>query len=255
MTVQAEVESARNETARAPIAFALDLPSFDEARAMALRVRGGVGMLKVGLELFVEAGPRAAKLGEETGLPVFLDLKLHDIPETVERSVARACGLGVRVLTVHAGGGPAMLRRAVERAAKEATGLRVAAVTVLTSLDAGDLAKLGIAGDVATHARRLARLAFDEGVRTFVCSPHEAATLRAELGADAMLITPGVRAADAGKKDDQKRVMTAGDAIRGGADWLVVGRPIRDAADPLAAARAISREAIDALAARRAGAA
>jgi orotidine-5'-phosphate decarboxylase len=226
-----------------PVVFALDLPSLEAARAMAMRVREGVGMLKVGLELFVDAGPRAIAIGEEAGLPVFLDLKLHDIPETVDRAVARACALGVRVLTVHGGGGPAMLRRAAERASKEATGLAVAAVTVLTSLDAADLAKLGVNDDVASHATRLARLAWDEGVRTFVCSPHEVAGLRAILGAEATFITPGVRAATEAARDDQKRVMTAGDAIRAGADWIVVGRPIRDAADPLAAAKAIAHEA------------
>lgn len=233
-----------------PVAFALDLPTFDAARAMALAVRDGVGMLKVGLELFVEAGPRAVALGAEAKLPVFLDLKLHDIPETVERAVARACGLGARALTVHASGGPAMLRRAVERAKKEATGLEVTAVTVLTSLDGGDLAKLGVGGDVASHALRLARLAFDEGVRWFVCSPHEAHALRAALGREATIVTPGVRAGAADGKDDQKRVMTAAEAIAAGADWLVVGRPIRDAADPLAAAREIGREASEALAMR-----
>jgi orotidine-5'-phosphate decarboxylase len=228
------------------VAFALDMPSFDAAQRMALTVKDGIGMLKIGLELFVLAGPRAVLLGQEIERPVFLDLKLCDIPETVERAVARACALGARVLTVHAGGGPAMLRRAVERAEREATGLRVAAVTVLTSLDATDLAKMGIGADVASHARRLARLAFDEGVRTFVCSPHEAAALRAELGADAVLITPGVRSAAMAGSDDQKRVMTAGDAVRAGADWVVVGRPIRDAIDPLAAAEAIAREVMEA---------
>ena len=224
------------------VAFALDMPSIDDARRMALAVREGIGMLKVGLELFVEAGPRAVALGVEIERPVFLDLKLCDIPETVDRAVARACALGVRVLTVHASGGPAMLKRAAERAQKEASGLRVAAVTVLTSLDAVDLAKIGVGGDVATHARRLARLAFDEGVRAFVCSPHEVAALRADLGTDATLITPGVRRAAAAGQDDQKRVMTAGDAVRAGADWVVVGRPIRDAVDPLLAAQSIARE-------------
>ena len=224
------------------VAFALDMPSIEDARRMALAVQGGIGMLKVGLELFVEAGPRAVAIGAEIERPVFLDLKLCDIPETVDRAVARACALGVRVLTVHASGGPAMLKRAAERAQKEASGLRVAAVTVLTSLDAGDLVKMGVGGDVATHARRLARLAFDEGVRVFVCSPQEAAALRADLGADATLITPGVRSAAAAGQDDQKRVMTAGDAVRAGADWVVVGRPIRDAADPLLAAQSIARE-------------
>jgi len=201
-------------------------------------------MLKVGLELYVEAGPGAVALGREAGLPVFLDLKLHDIPETVERAVARASALGARMLTVHAAGGRTMLRRAVERARKEGAALEIVAVTVLTSLDAGDLADAGIAGDVPTQVERLARMAWDEGVRAFVCSPHEAARLRGALGPEATLVTPGVRtASDAGKKDDQKRTMTAGEAVAAGARWVVVGRPIRDAPDPLAAARDFTREA------------
>jgi orotidine-5'-phosphate decarboxylase len=233
-----------------PIAFALDFGSIDGARAAAMAVRDAIGMVKVGLELFVHAGPAAARLGEEVGRPVFLDLKLHDIPETVERAVASAADLGVRYATVHAQGGPAMLRRAVEKAGASGTGLEIVAVTVLTSLDATDLGKMGVGEDVATHAARLAKVAWAEGVRAFVCSPHEARAMRAALGADATLITPGVRATDAAGKDDQKRVATAARAIEDGADWLVVGRPIRDAKDPLAAARAIADEAMRARKAR-----
>jgi orotidine-5'-phosphate decarboxylase len=209
-------------------------------------------MLKVGLELFVAAGPAAIGLGAETGRPVFLDLKLHDIPETVERAVARASSLGARMLTVHAAGGAAMLRRVVERANKEAAGLEIVAVTVLTSLDTHDLGAIGVAGDVASHVEKLARLAWNEGVRAFVCSPHEAARLRDALGPGATLVTPGVRATTAARPDDQKRTMTAGEAVAQGADWVVVGRPIRDAADPAATARDIARETSAALAARTA---
>jgi orotidine-5'-phosphate decarboxylase len=237
-----------------PIVFALDFASVADAERAALRVREAIGMVKVGLELFVEAGPRALAIGEACGLPVFLDLKLHDIPETVERAVARAAQLGARVLTVHASGGPAMLARAVKRAAAEGTGLQIAAVTVLTSLDAGDLERIGVqvaaGGDVVTHARRLARLAWGEGVRAFVCSPREVAAVRAELGAGATLITPGVRPSGApqgGPQDDQKRVATPASAAADGANWLVVGRPIRDAADPLAVARAMRDEAFQAM--------
>lgn len=209
-------------------------------------------MLKVGLELFVAAGPAAIGLGAEAGRPVFLDLKLHDIPETVERAVAQASSLGVRMLTVHAAGGAAMLRRAVERASKEAAGLEIVAVTVLTSLDTRDLDAIGVAGDVASQVERLARLAWNEGVRAFVCSAHEAALLRHAFGLGATLVTPGVRATTAGRRDDQKRTMTAGEAVARGADWVVVGRPIRDATDPAAAARGIARETDAALAARTA---
>jgi orotidine-5'-phosphate decarboxylase len=223
------------------VIVALDVPSLEEARALALDVRDAVGMLKVGLELFVHAGPQAVALGRDAGRPVFLDLKLCDIPETVDRAVARAAALGAKMLTVHAGGGPAMLRRAVDRARREGSGLEIVAVTVLTSLDATDLSAMGVGGDVATQVERLARMAWAEGVRAFVCSPHEASRLRAALGGDAVLVTPGVRAAAAGG-DDQKRTMSAGEAVRAGADWVVVGRPIRDASDRLAAARAIASE-------------
>jgi orotidine-5'-phosphate decarboxylase len=234
------------------VVFALDFSSVERARPAALAVRDAVGMLKVGLELFVGAGPSAVALGAEAGRPVFLDLKLHDIPETVERAVGGASSLGARMLTVHAAGGPAMLRRAVERASKEAGGLEIVAVTVLTSLDARDLGAMGVSGDVAFQAEKLARLAWNEGVRTFVCSPREAALLRKSLGPEATLVTPGVRGAAAARPDDQKRTMTAGEAVAQGADWVVVGRPIRDAADPAAAARDIAREAGAALAARTA---
>jgi orotidine-5'-phosphate decarboxylase len=237
------------------VVYALDFPHIDAARLSAHAVRDSMGMFKVGLELFVGAGPAAVALGLELGRPVFLDLKLHDIPETVERAVAGASALGARMLTVHASGGPAMLRRAVERAQKEGRGLEVVAVTVLTSLDWGDLAAIGAAGDLASHVELLARLAWSEGVRAFVCSPHEAARLRAALGPEATLITPGVRAvraASEGGSDDQKRTMSAAEAIAHGADWIVVGRPIRDAADPPAVARTLAREVHTALAARHA---
>jgi orotidine-5'-phosphate decarboxylase len=224
------------------VIFALDLPTLERARAAARAVRGAVGMLKVGLELFVEAGPRTVDLASEAGVPVFLDLKLHDIPETVDRAVARASALGVRMLTVHASGGPAMLARAAERARKEGAGLEILAVTVLTSLDGHDLAAMGVGGDVRAHVERLARMAWDQGIRGFVCSPHEAARLRQALGPEATLVTPGIRASSEAGKDDQKRTMSAAEAVAAGASWVVVGRPIRDAADPLAAARAIAAE-------------
>ena len=187
-------------------------------------MRDAVGMLKVGLELFVGSGAGAPwPSARKRGVPVFLDLKLHDIPETVERAVARASSLGVRMLTVHACGGPAMLRRAVERAGKEGGGLEIVAVTVLTSFDARDLPPSACSGDVASQVERLARLAWDEGVRAFVCSPHEAALLRRALGPGATLVTPGVRASAAGA-DDQKRTMTAGEAVAAGptGSWSAV---------------------------------
>lgn len=231
------------------IIYALDYPSLREATAGADRVAPALGMVKVGLELFVEAGPAALEVGHAHKLPVFLDLKLHDIPATVERAVARACALGARLLTLHAGGGASMLERAVTRATKEATGLHIVAVTVLTSFDDADLAQVGVSASTGTHATRLAELAWKAGVRHFVCSPHEALAMRAKLGNDAVLITPGVRPAESAR-DDQKRVATAEEAVASGADWLVVGRPIRDAADPLAAASRLRDEAQRALSKR-----
>ena len=234
------------------VIFALDLPSLDGARSMALAVRDAVGMFKVGLELFIQSGHEATAIGALTGRPIFLDLKLHDIPETVERAVARASALGARFLTVHASGGPAMLERAVAKARAAGTGLEVVAVTVLTSLDGSDLAAIGLSGNVGANVERLAQMAWTQGVRSFVCSPHEAARLRKALGAEATLITPGVRAAGAVSPDDQKRTLSAGEAIGQGADWVVVGRPIRDATDPLSAAKGLQREVDQALAAKSA---
>ncbi len=249
-----------------PVVFALDFPSVDEARAAAVEVAPAVGMIKVGLELFVHAGPAVVALGRDVGLPVFLDLKLHDIPETVERAVAQASHLGARLITVHASGGRAMLKRAVRRAETEGGSLAICAVTILTSLDDTDLDDVGIAvtrrlppfrmpGDpspapversrTSLAAESLAKLAFEEGVRWFVCSPAEVAPLRRQLGPEAILVTPGVRPSTAAA-GDQKRIATPAQAIRDGADWLVVGRPIRDAADRLAAAQAITAEALSA---------
>ncbi|WP_394828872.1 orotidine-5'-phosphate decarboxylase [Pendulispora albinea] len=242
--------------------FAADFADVDEARRATLALQPHLGLVKIGLELFVGAGPSALSWAREAGLPIFLDLKLHDIPATVERAVDRAIALGARMLTVHAAGGKEMLLRAVRCAEAAGDTCTIVAVTVLTSLDDGDLADLGVDSDAGTQARRLARLAFDQGVRAFVCSPEEVATLRAELGPKATLITPGVRAAQAatrapaagasssggGGKDDQKRIATAREAILRGADYVVVGRPIRDAADPKAAAEQIDRTVRDALA-------
>lgn len=223
------------------IVFPLDVGTEVEARALAARVAEGVGVLKVGLELFVAEGPRVLRIGEEHARPIFLDLKLHDIPETVERAVASAAAHGVRYLTVHASGGPAMLRRAAERAERESGGrLQLLAVTVLTSMSDDDLRATGVPSIAREQVERLAKLAWNEGVRGFVCSPLEVAMLRAALP-DATLVVPGVRPAGA-SAGDQKRIATPAETIRAGADLLVIGRPIRDAADPRAAAAAIADE-------------
>lgn len=227
--------------ARKRLAFALDYPDLKRARQGAELVRESAGVLKVGLELFVQAGPAALSLGPEFGCDLFLDLKLSDIPETVERAVARAASHGVSYLTVHAGGGRKMLEAAVRRAEREATGLTLLAVTVLTSLDGQDLAELGVTDAPATQAARLAELAWTAGIRGMVCSAAEVRALRDRYGTDAVLVTPGIRpvGSDPG---DQKRVTTPALAIRAGASLLVVGRPIRDAADPRAAAKSVLSE-------------
>lgn len=229
------------------IVFALDYPTLEQAMAGAQRVRGEVGVLKVGLELFVKEGPPALAIAGKLGLDLFADLKLCDIPETVDRAIASVACSGAKLVTVHASGGAAMLSRAVERARRENADLTVLAVTALTSLDEHDLASQGISGTASEHVLRLARLAWNAGVRGFVCSAAEVAQLRRELGAQAILVTPGVRPAGA-EPHDQKRVATPGQAIKDGADFIVVGRPIRDAADPAAAARAIAAEIASALA-------
>jgi orotidine-5'-phosphate decarboxylase len=228
------------------LAFALDFPSLTEARACAARVAESVGVLKVGLELFVAEGPKAVELGGQLGCKVFLDLKLHDIPETVERAVASAGQLGVSYLTLHAGS-PRMLEAAARRAELEGAGVQLLAVTVLTSLDTADLAAIGITATANEQVLRLARLAVQSGIPGLVCSTSEVAALRAELGSKVLLCTPGIRPSGSAV-GDQKRVGTPSSAIRDGASLLVVGRPIRDASDPAASARAILEEMSGALA-------
>jgi len=227
------------QRARRQLVFALDYPTLAEAREGAAVVRDAVGVVKVGLELFVRAGPAAVSSCRELGLEVFLDLKLHDIPATVARAVRSAGALGVRYLTVHAAGGATMLQQAAASAAEH--DLELVAITVLTSLDDGDLRALGMPAMVAEQARRLAELGWRAGLRAFVCSAAEASSLRALLGAEARIITPGIRPGGA-PAGDQKRLATPSQAIAAGADMLVVGRPIRDAADPAAAARALVDE-------------
>jgi orotidine-5'-phosphate decarboxylase len=228
-----------------PLILALDVASTREAVSLCERVGDAVGMVKVGLELFVADGPKSVEAIRNCGRSVFLDLKLHDISETVDRAVARAAALDVSMLTVHASGGAAMLDRAVARAAREATGLAIVAVTVLTSHTGASLQATGVAASLAEQVLSLARLAWHSGVTHFVCSPNEAHLLRGALGQAACLITPGIRARGE-HTQDQARVLTPREAILAGADWLVVGRPIRDADDPRRAALAMANEAKEA---------
>jgi orotidine-5'-phosphate decarboxylase len=227
------------QTPRSPIVLALDTPDLDEARAWAAAAGPAIGMVKVGLELFGAHGPAAVRALRADGHRVMLDLKLHDIPATVGRAVAALDPLGAELLTVHAAGGAAMLRAALEGSSGRTL---VAAVTVLTSLDSDDLAELGLA-EPGAAVQRLASLALDAGCRALVCSPLEAANLRALAGPGVTLICPGVRP-DAAGVDDQARVATPRAALEAGADLLVVGRSITRAADPAAAAGMIRAEAL-----------
>jgi orotidine-5'-phosphate decarboxylase len=216
---------------------ALDFPSWTAAEPFARSVAPEVGLLKVGLELFAAEGPDAVRAAAALGRPVFLDLKLHDIPNTVEGAARSAAASGASLLTVHASGGPEMIRAAV-RGAGPALG--ILAVTVLTSLDSAALARIGLAGPPADAVVRLACLAVEAGARGLVCSPLEVAAVRAAVGAGPLLVVPGVRPAGSAR-GDQARVATPQEAVRAGADVLVLGRPLREAADPAAAARAIAQ--------------
>jgi orotidine-5'-phosphate decarboxylase len=195
-----------------------------------------VSTVKIGLELYLRYGPDVvATVRGASGVDVFLDLKLHDIPATVAGAARAVARLRPELLTVHASAGYSVIRAAVEAA----PGTRVAAVTVLTSLGDDDLAAIGIPGPVSDVVRRLSALAVAAGARGLVCSPHEVAAVRAEVGPDVMLITPGVRPAGSAAHD-QARVATPEEAIRAGADLLVIGRPITGAPDPGAAAAALA---------------
>lgn len=217
---------------------ALDAPNRAEADALVARLANVPSWIKIGLELFCSEGPSIVSAHVERGLAVMLDLKLHDIPETVARATARVASLGAGLLTVHAGGGRAMLEAAVKAAGSST---KVLAVTVLTSLDDADLADIGAQGPIGDLVRRRAELAIAAGCAGVVASPHEVATIRAIAPAEFLIVTPGVRPAGSAA-GDQKRVMTPKQARTAGADLVVVGRPLRDASDPAEAARAIVAE-------------
>ncbi len=220
----------------APIAVALDAPDLETASRWASLVTPHVSTVKIGLELYLRYGPDAvASVRGASGVQVMLDLKLHDIPATVAGAARVLARLRPALLTVHAAGGQAMIRAAVEAAPET----QIAAVTVLTSLRGGDLAQAGVAGAVGDVVCRLAALAARAGARALVCSPQEVAAVRAEVGPGIMLITPGVRPSGS-ESEDQARVATPEEALSAGADLLVIGRPITRAADPGAAAAALA---------------
>ena len=227
----------------AELIVALDVGSRREAVEAMERIGDAVGFYKIGLELFTAEGPDVVKAVRDLGKKVFLDLKLHDIPRTVERSVRSAGRIGVDLMTIHSVGGRAMIRAAADAAAEFGpSGPRILAVTVLTSLDASDLADVGIAGRTpADQVMAMARFATANGAHGLVCSPKEVGDLSKTLPAGTLFVTPGVRPAGAAV-GDQKRVATPAEAVADGATHLVVGRPVLAAADPAAAALAIRAE-------------
>ena len=226
------------------IFVAVDTTDVEEAKSLARRVKGSVGGVKLGLEFFTANGAGGVRAITKVGLPLFLALKFHDIPNTVVGAVRSAIKLRPRIMTIHAGGGPTMMRAAAEaatEAAKEQNVKRplIVGVTVLTSLDADDLTADGQIGRPADQVVRLARLAKDNKLDGVVCSPKEAALVRKICGPDFKLVVPGIRPS-LSLSGDQKRTAGPADALSAGADYLVIGRPITRAPDPAAAARAMA---------------
>ena len=222
---------------RQRLIIALDVSTAAAAQKIVAAVGDSALTYKVGMQLYTAEGPPVVRDLVASGRRVFLDLKYHDIPNTVGAAVSEAAKLNVSMLTVHAAGGGKMLRAALE-AATARPGLMVLAVTVLTSLDANDLEKIGVRGTIEDSVVRLATIALANGCQGVVASAREASTLRAELGHEFAIVTPGVRPAGS-SVDDQVRVVTPAEAIAAGASHIVVGRPITEAADPAAEARAI----------------
>jgi orotidine-5'-phosphate decarboxylase len=226
--------------ARERVIVALDVPDSASALALAGRLDGLVQWFKVGLELYLSAGNRIVRDLKSQGYSVFLDLKLHDIPNTLAGAIRSVASCGADMLTLHASGGPAMMAAAAEAAGKLASPPKLLAVSVLTSMDAEQLRAIGVAASPAEQVLRLAALASQAGISGLVASPEEVAALRAAFP-DLTLVIPGIRPAGS-SVGDQKRVAAPGAAIRAGADYLVIGRPITQAADPAAALRSILAE-------------
>lgn len=235
--------------------FALDAKSYEDALSWIELLSGHVGMFKVGKELFTSVGPKIVQSIRERSQKVFLDLKFHDIPNTVAGAAESAVNLGVDMFNVHASGGSQMIKGAVDAASGCAEKLGrpkpiVLAVTVLTSLNNDDLKAIGFQQNTGELVFHLAGLAKKAGASGIVASPQDISMLRKNLGNDFIIVTPGIRGANETKKDDQKRTLSAYDAIKAGADYIVVGRPIRAANDPLLACRQIVQEIAEGLAAR-----
>lgn len=222
--------------------LALDVPTREEAAPILRQLRGQLRWVKIGLQMFTAYGPNYVREVAGMGFDIFLDLKLHDIPNTVAKAVESLGPLPIKMLTLHTAGGGEMMRAALAAQQKSNPDLLLLGVTVLTSMDAAGLAEIGVATAPEQQVARLGRLAADSGIRGLVCSPLEVSLLRRELPAHLQLVTPGIRPASEQGADDQKRVMTPAEAARAGSTHIVVGRPILKAADPAAAARAILAE-------------
>jgi orotidine-5'-phosphate decarboxylase len=235
--------------------FALDAKSYEEALSWVELLSGQVGMFKVGKELFTAVGPKIIQSIKDRSQKVFLDLKFHDIPNTVSRAAEAAVNLNVDMFNVHASGGSQMIKEAVLAASDCSDKLGrtkpiMLAVTVLTSLNNDDLREIGFQKNTGELVLHLARLAKDAGASGVVASPQDIDTLRKNLGNDFVIVTPGIRSANENKKDDQKRILSAYEAVKTGADYIVVGRPIRAASDPLEACRQIVQEIAEGMTAR-----
>lgn len=222
--------------------LALDVPTREEAAPILRSLRGQVRWVKIGLQMFTAYGPGYVREVAGLGFSVFLDLKLHDIPNTVAKAVESLAPLPISMLTLHTAGGGEMLRAARAAQQRHNPNLLLLGVTVLTSMDSAGLAEIGVASPAAEQVARLGQLAADSGLRGLVCSPLEVELLRRTLPADMQLVTPGIRPASEAGGDDQKRVMTPAEAARAGSTYIVVGRPILKATDPAAATRAILAE-------------
>lgn len=233
----------RNLKMQNPIIVALDVPKVETALQLADQLAPVVGAFKIGSELFTSAGPDIVKKIRATGASVFLDLKFHDIPNTVAKAVAAAVRLDVQMLTIHTSGGIEMMRAAEKSAQETASEFHrtpplVLGVTVLTSMDSNELSEVGVEINVGKQVERLANLAVRSGLRGLVCSPLEIADLRQFLPKEIQLVTPGIRTTS-DRADDQKRTLSPKEAIAAGANWLVIGRPIYAAENPRAAAEKI----------------
>jgi orotidine-5'-phosphate decarboxylase len=228
---------------RERLIVALDVDTSEQATDLVRQLAGEVGMFKIGKQLFTHAGPQAVRQIQELGGEIFLDLKFHDIPNTVAKAAIEATRLGVKMFNVHASGSLEMMRMTVKEVKRvcRQQNLRkpiMLAVTVLTSLNQDDLERVGVERKVADQVVRLALLTKEAGMDGVVASPHEVADIREACGRRFVIVTPGIRPSD-GSRNDQQRVMTPQEAVRGGVDYIVVGRPIIEAKDPVAAARAI----------------